>query len=86
MQKKLNVKILLSAIGDKMPKTWKTKPDFISSLKKRALESWNSKSEDANSVRFLYRLPSNNGFHFRFFTVTEQEDGSLLVSKGGSNE
>lgn len=83
---KLNIKILLSAIGDKMPKNWKTKPDFISSLEKKALESWDAKPEEATSVRFLHRLPSNSGFHFRFFTVTEQEDGSLLVSRGGYNE
>ncbi|MBV6524771.1 hemophilus-specific protein [Ursidibacter maritimus] len=83
MPKKIN--ILFSAIGDVLPKNWKEKPDCLSELTESALNAWKNREPLEKTVRFLHKMPKQNGLHFRFFTVTEQENGSLLVSRGGNN-
>lgn len=78
---KLKVNILLSAVGDHLPKQWKEKPKLFSDLTEKALEAWENREPTEKTVRFLYKIPVSYGAYFRFFTVTEQKNGSLLVSR-----
>lgn len=83
---KPKIHILLSAVGDVFPNNWKEKPTLLSELTEKALTAWESRQPTDKTVRFMHKLPAKYGILFRFFTVTRQDDGSLLVSKGGSNE
>lgn len=83
---KPKIHILLSAVGDILPKNWKEKPALLSELTEKALSAWEMRDATAKTVRFVHKMPVKYGSLFRFFTVTQQKNGSLLVSKGGNNE
>lgn len=85
MEKTKQVKILLHAVGSNLSKVWNQNPSLVSELTEKALDAWNNRDLSKNKVRFLHQLPTKYGSHFRFFTVTEQHDGSLLISRGGSD-
>lgn len=85
-QHKRKVHILLSAVGEHLPKQWKKNPKLFPGLTEKALEAWENREPDEKAVRFLYQIPVKYGAYFRFFTVTEKENGSLLISTGGYNE
>ncbi|MDO9837448.1 hypothetical protein Q7489_02530 [Glaesserella parasuis] len=86
MLEKSKIHILLSAVGDRLSKDWKERANFTDDLKNQAYHAWLNRQPSEKTVRFLYKLPTKYGLLFRFLTVTEKEDGSLVISKEINNE
>lgn len=80
----MNVHILLSSVGDIMPKhinEWTPEHHTLDTeLRQNALRAWQERQPDVDTVRFMQKMPSQNGLHFRFFNVS-QKSGKLLVSR-----
>ncbi|HDX0975798.1 hypothetical protein ACVND7_06860 [Avibacterium paragallinarum] len=82
----MRVQILLSAIGDYMPKYQHldTKPQqaLIDEVIQQAKAVWATRQPQESAVRFLQKMPAQNGSHFRFLEVTQKDENTLLVSGG----
>ncbi|AUI65859.1 MULTISPECIES: hypothetical protein [Pasteurellaceae] len=81
LESKPKIHILLSAVGYQLSKNWKEQANFTDDLKKQAYDAWINRQPSEKTVRFLYKLPTKYGALFRFFTVKEKDDGSLIISK-----
>ncbi|MBP4134168.1 hypothetical protein P9079_03105 [Gallibacterium anatis] len=81
----MRVQILFSAIADYIPKyqDW-TKPyqSLVDEITQNAEAFWKKRSMEENTVRFLQKMPAENGLHFRFLEVTQKDENTLLVSGG----
>lgn len=82
----MNVRILLSAVGDIMPTYWTNETrhqyqNFKKCLIAEAIEAWNKRQPNEKAARFMVQLPSEYGAHFRFLVVTQTENGDLIVGK-----
>lgn len=82
----MRVHILLSAIGDYMPKyqqPWvKPHQALADEIMQKAKAVWDTRQPGESTVRFLQKMPAKHGSHFRFLEVTQKDDNTLLVSRG----
>ncbi|MCW9718532.1 hypothetical protein [Avibacterium sp. 21-599] len=82
----MKVHILLSAIGDYIPK-YQQRGDasyqaLADEIMQQAKDVWQIRQPRENRVRFLQKMPSQYGSHFRFLEVTQKDENTLLVSGG----
>ena len=82
----MRVHILLSAIGDYMPKYRQPgiKPHqaLADEIIQTAKAVWEARQPGESTVRFLQKMPAKHGSHFRFLEVTQKDENTLLVSGG----
>lgn len=82
----MRVQILLSAIGDYMPKYQqsgvKPQQELAEEIIQKAKEVWSTRPTGVNTVRFLQKMPTKHDSHFRFLEVTQRDENTLLVSRG----
>ncbi|MDX3903958.1 hemophilus-specific protein [Pasteurella multocida] len=78
------VHVRLSCIGDVLPtkfNEWLPEHHTLHhEISHKALEAWQNRDKDTQSVRFMQQMPARQGLHFRFLSVSEQ-DGKLIVSR-----
>lgn len=82
----MKVDILLSAVGDYMPKYQQPgiKPHqaLADEIIQKAKAVWATHQPGESAVRFLQKMPAKHGLHFRFLEVTQKDENTLLVSGG----
>ncbi|SUU36980.1 Uncharacterised protein [Actinobacillus seminis] len=82
----MKVDILLSAIGDYMPKYQQSgiKPHqaLADEIIQKAKVAWVTRQPGESAVIFLQKMPAKHGLHFRFLEVTQKDENTLLVSGG----
>lgn len=78
------VHILLSCIGDVLPtklSEWQDQHRALhQEICKNAVTAWQNRVGCCKTVRFMQKLPSSSGLHFRFLNVSEKS-GKLFVSR-----
>ena len=71
----MRVSIHFSALSD-----LEGKKEIIESLQQNALQAWENKPENTESVRILQEIPTKSGRHFKFYSVVlHQRDPDCLI-------
>lgn len=80
----MSVHIKLSCVGDILPiklNEWTPEHRALHhEISHKALDAWQNREKGTQSVRFMQQMPARQGLHFRFLSVSEQDD-KFIVSR-----
>ncbi|WP_101776022.1 hypothetical protein [Pasteurella oralis] len=79
----LTIDIKLICFEDYLSQYWNKQIDneVARAIKNAALKAWVNRYPHEKEVRFIYKMPANNGIHFRFFTIKQNSEGRLIVTR-----